>query len=40
MGRRELDLSGIAISALERLGLAWEVQRVGPDRRAAKALTR
>ena len=39
MGRREIDLSGIMIAALERLGLVWDVQRVSPDRLAAKALT-
>jgi stearoyl-CoA desaturase (delta-9 desaturase) len=38
MGRREVDLSGITISALERLGLAWDVQRISPGRLAAKAL--
>jgi stearoyl-CoA desaturase (delta-9 desaturase) len=38
MGRREVDLSGLAIAALERAGLAWDVQRVGSERRAAKAL--
>src|ERR1039458_161940 len=39
MGRREIDLSGIVIAALERVGLVWDVQRVSPDRLAAKALT-
>jgi stearoyl-CoA desaturase (Delta-9 desaturase) len=38
MGARELDLSGIAITALERAGLVWDVQRISPDRQAAKAL--
>jgi stearoyl-CoA desaturase (Delta-9 desaturase) len=38
MGRSEVDLSGLAIAALERAGLVWEVQRVGSERRAAKAL--
>ncbi|HYM55232.1 MAG TPA: acyl-CoA desaturase [Solirubrobacteraceae bacterium] len=38
MGRRELDVSGMVISALERAGLVWDVQRVAPDRQAAKAL--
>ncbi|HEY4428087.1 MAG TPA: fatty acid desaturase [Solirubrobacteraceae bacterium] len=38
MARWELDLSGISISALERLGLAWDVQRAAPERQAAKAL--
>jgi stearoyl-CoA desaturase (delta-9 desaturase) len=35
---REVDLSGILISALERVGLAWDVQRVSEDRQAARAL--
>ncbi len=38
LARREIDLSGSTISALERLGLAWDVQRVSPSRLAAKAL--
>jgi stearoyl-CoA desaturase (delta-9 desaturase) len=38
MGRRELDLSGIVISALERARLVWDVQRISPDRQARKAL--
>jgi stearoyl-CoA desaturase (Delta-9 desaturase) len=38
MGRRELDISGLVISALERAGLVWDVQRVGASRQAAKAL--
>ncbi len=38
MGRREIDLSGLTISAMERVGLAWDVQRVSPSRLAAKAL--
>jgi stearoyl-CoA desaturase (delta-9 desaturase) len=38
MGSRELDLSGIVISAMERAGLAWDVQRITPERRAAKSL--
>ncbi len=37
MGRGELDLSGLAISALERLGLVWDVQRIPPERLVAKA---
>lgn len=36
--RREIDFSGILIAALERVGLAWDVQRVGERRRASKAL--
>ncbi len=38
MGRREIDFSGMLISALERVGLVWEVQRVNPQRQLAKAL--
>jgi len=38
MGRREIDLSGVFIAALERVGLVWDVQRIGVDRQAAKAL--
>jgi stearoyl-CoA desaturase (Delta-9 desaturase) len=38
MGRGELDVSGIAISALERSGLVWGVQRISAGRQAAKAL--
>ena len=33
MGPRELDLSGLVIAALERVGLVWDVQRVGAARR-------
>src|SRR2546422_44800 len=39
MGRREVDFSGMVISALERAGLVWDVQRISPDRQAQKALT-
>jgi stearoyl-CoA desaturase (delta-9 desaturase) len=39
IGRGEIDFSGILISALERAGLVWDVQRVSHDRQAAKALT-
>jgi len=38
MARKEVDLSGIVISLMERVGLAWDVQRVAPERLAAKAL--
>jgi stearoyl-CoA desaturase (delta-9 desaturase) len=38
LGRRELDLSGLTISALERAGLIWDVQRVSAERQAAKAV--
>ena len=40
LGRREIDLSGLLITALERAGLVWDVQRVAPERQAAKALAR
>lgn len=35
--RREIDLGGFFIRALERLGFAWNVVRVSPRRQAAKA---
>jgi stearoyl-CoA desaturase (delta-9 desaturase) len=35
--RREIDISAIVIRALESLGLAWDVVRVDPARRRAKA---
>jgi len=38
MGRREFDVSGLVIAALERAGLVWDVQRIGESRLAAKAL--
>ena len=38
LGRREIDFSGILISVLERAGLVWDVQRIPPDRQAAKTL--
>jgi stearoyl-CoA desaturase (delta-9 desaturase) len=38
MGEHELDLSGLFITGLERVGLAWDVQRISPERQAAKAL--
>ncbi len=38
MAAREFDVSGLTISALERAGLVWDVQRISPDRQAAKAL--
>jgi stearoyl-CoA desaturase (delta-9 desaturase) len=34
--RGELDPSALVIRALERLGLAWDVVRVSPERQAAK----
>jgi stearoyl-CoA desaturase (Delta-9 desaturase) len=38
MGRAEVDISGLVISALERVGVVWDVQRIPPDRQAARAL--
>jgi stearoyl-CoA desaturase (delta-9 desaturase) len=37
LGRGQLDLSAIVIGGLERCGLAWDVVRVGPERRRRKA---
>ena len=36
--RWEIDPSGLVISALERLGLAWDVTRIPPERQAAKEI--
>ncbi|HEX3517630.1 MAG TPA: acyl-CoA desaturase [Solirubrobacteraceae bacterium] len=38
LGRGEIDISGLVIATLERAGLVWEVQRVGAERQAAKAV--
>ena len=38
MGVREIDLSGLLIRGLERVGLVWDVQRISPERQAAKAV--
>ncbi len=35
--RRELDLGGLFIGFLERVGLAWQVVRVSPERQSEKA---
>jgi stearoyl-CoA desaturase (delta-9 desaturase) len=35
--RWELDIGGLFIGALERVGLAWQVVRVSPERQRAKA---
>jgi stearoyl-CoA desaturase (delta-9 desaturase) len=34
----EIDLSGLIISGLERVGLAWNVVRIAPERQRAKLL--
>jgi stearoyl-CoA desaturase (Delta-9 desaturase) len=34
--RREIDISGYTILAMEKLGLAWNVVRISPERQAAK----
>lgn len=36
---RQLDVSALVIRSLEGVGLAWDVVRVAPERRTAKALT-
>jgi stearoyl-CoA desaturase (Delta-9 desaturase) len=38
LGRREIDISAGVIWTLERLGLAWDVVRVSPERMARKAV--
>jgi stearoyl-CoA desaturase (delta-9 desaturase) len=38
LGRRQLDVSAWVIGGLEKVGLAWDVIRVSPERMAAKAL--
>jgi stearoyl-CoA desaturase (Delta-9 desaturase) len=35
----EIDISGLVIGALERLGLAWNVVRITPERQAQKAVS-
>ena len=37
LGRTELDFSAVLIRAMEKVGLAWDVVRVSPERRQAKA---
>ncbi len=34
----EVDISGLLIATLERVGLAWDVQRIGAKRQATKAI--
>ncbi len=38
LGRAELDPSAALIGLMERVGLAWDVVRIGPERLAAKAV--
>jgi stearoyl-CoA desaturase (delta-9 desaturase) len=38
MRRYEVDISGLLIATLERVGLAWDVQRIGAQRQAAKVI--
>jgi stearoyl-CoA desaturase (delta-9 desaturase) len=37
-GSLQLDTSALVIRGLEKLGLAWDVVRIAPERRAAKAV--
>jgi stearoyl-CoA desaturase (delta-9 desaturase) len=39
IGRGELDPSAALITAMERVGLVWDVVRIGPERLASKAVT-
>jgi stearoyl-CoA desaturase (Delta-9 desaturase) len=38
MGRREIDISAAVIGLMERLGLAWNVVRIAPERQASKLI--
>src|SRR5436190_3637347 len=38
LGRRQADPSALVIRALERLGLVWDVVRIGPERQLSRAL--
>ena len=38
LGRFQLDPSAWLIDLMERVGLVWDVVRIGPDRMATKAL--
>jgi stearoyl-CoA desaturase (delta-9 desaturase) len=38
LGRHQLDPSALVIAALERLGLAWDVVQIRPEREVAKRL--
>jgi stearoyl-CoA desaturase (delta-9 desaturase) len=36
LGRWEIDVSALVIRAMEKVGLAWNVVRIAPERQAAK----
>ena len=36
VGRKEVDIAGMVITAMERTGLAWDVVRISDERREAK----
>jgi len=38
MGRREIDITGMVIAGMEKVGLARDVVRISPERQAAKEL--
>jgi stearoyl-CoA desaturase (delta-9 desaturase) len=38
LGRWQVDPSALVIVSLEKLGLAWDVVRIGPERQDAKAV--
>ena len=38
LGRWQVDPSALVITGLEKLGLAWDVVRISPERQAAKAV--
>ena len=38
LSRREIDISALVIRGFERVGLAWDVVRVDPERRRSKSL--
>ena len=39
LGRWQIDVSGLVIRGLERMGLVWDVVRVSPERQQARAQT-
>ena len=38
LGRREIDVSAGVIPAMEKVGLAWNVVRISPERQSAKLI--